>query len=371
MKKTLIFAAMAAALATAASCSRSHTSSAESMESVDVAYPVVDSVTLYKNYPGTLSANRQVQLVARVNGYLQSKTYASGDKVRQGDVLFTIEASKYADAVAQAQSAVKTAQADLEYARTRYNALSEALKSDAVSRMEVEQGRNALAEAEATLASARAALVTAQTQLSYCTVRAPFDGHVSAGNYDVGAYVGGEAQPVVLAEIYEDESMTANFSIDDAGALSALQRNIESNVIDFGRMPVAFSDTLAHDYTAALSYLAPDVDVSTGTLLLQAKIANPYGELRSGMYVSVNLPVGVAPRAVLVKDASIASDQLGKYMYVVSDSGRVVYTPVVTGALVRDSLRIIESGIGPRDRYVTKALLKVRDGMEVKPVIEQ
>lgn len=367
MKRTLIYTAIAAVIV-GSSCSRSHTSTTESLESVDVALPTVDSVTLYKNYPGTLQAQRQVKLVARVNGYLESKPYVAGARVKQGDVLYTIESRNYRDALAQAQSNVATAQADLDYAQTRYNALAEALKSEAVSRMEVEQGRSTLEEARATLASAKAALVTAQTQLSYCTVRAPFDGHVTAGVYDVGAYVGGEGQPVELGEIFEDDVMIANFSIDDAGALATLQRNIENGNIDFGRIPVSFSDTLSHDYTAALNYLAPQVDVSTGTILLQATIANPYGELRSGMFVSLDLPTGVAPHAILVKDAALSTDQLGKYLYVVNDSNQVVYTPVTVGSQVADTLRIIEKGIAPSDRYVTKALLKVRDGMEVKPI---
>ena len=87
------------------------------------------------------------------------------------------------------------------------------------------------------------------------------------------------------------------------------------------------------------------------------------------MFVSVDLPVSRDPHAILVLDASIGSDQRGQYLYVVNDSNKVVYTPVKTGNTVRDSLRIITSGIGPDDRYVTKAIMKVRDGMEVKPVL--
>ena len=90
-------------------------------------------------------------------------------------------------------------------------------------------------------------------------------------------------------------------------------------------------------------------------------------ELKDGMYVTVSLPYGVNPKAVLVKDASIGTDQLGKYVYVVNDSNKVVYTPIKVGEVYQDSLRIVNEGLGPKDRYVTKALLKARDGMSVKP----
>ena len=133
---------------------------------------------------------------------------------------------------------------------------------------------------------------------------------------------------------------------------------------------MTFNDTIGHNYTASLDYLSPHVNTSTGTLEIQAVIDNEYGELRSGMFVSVDLPTGTNPRAVLVKDAAISTDQLGKYLYVVNDSDRVVYTPITAGPLVHDTMRIVEKGIKPTDKYVTKAMLKVRDGMTVKPVIE-
>ena len=100
---------------------------------------------------------------------------------------------------------------------------------------------------------------------------------------------------------------------------------------------------------------------------MQAEIDNSRGELRAGMYSSVAMPVEHLDSAILVRDASIATDQLGKYLYVVNDSDRVVYTPVKTGETVADTMRIITSGLKRGDRYVTSALLKVRDGMTVNP----
>lgn len=367
MNRYLTLALVAAAVC-AASCHRNHESASGQAERVDVALPVVDSVTLYKTYPGVLSANREVQLVARVNGYLESKNYKSGDYVRKGTVLFTIESGNYRDAVDRARSALESAEASLEYARKHYEALSEALKSDAVSRMEVEQGHSAFEECKAEVLSARAALKTAETQLSYCTICAPFDGHVSSPVYDVGAYVGGEGMPVELASIYEDAQILADFSVDDAEAMAGLQKNIVDNAVDYRHIPVKFSENPGHSYTASLDYMSPQVNTSTGTLQLQATIDNPYGELRSGMLVSIDLPVGNEPHAVLVRDAALSTDQLGKYLYVVNDSDRVVYTPVIVGDLVGDSMRIVKKGIGSEDRYVTRALLKVRDGMTVEPV---
>ena len=90
--------------------------------------------------------------------------------------------------------------------------------------------------------------------------------------------------------------------------------------------------------------------------------------LRPGLFVSVTLPYGEARNAVLVNDASIGTDQLGKYLYVVNDSDIVNYRHIEVGQLADHNMRVVKSGFSPSARYVTKALLKVRQGMKIKPI---
>ncbi|MBD5177707.1 MAG: efflux RND transporter periplasmic adaptor subunit [Bacteroidales bacterium] len=350
-------------------CQKSKSVAKEPVTTVDVALPVVDSVVVHKSYPGLLTADKEVDLVARVDGYQISHPYDGGQFVKKGTVLFNIEDKNYRDQVVQAQASLETAQSTLKYATARYNAMKEAQSSGAVSDMEVAQAESAMTEAAASVSNARASLQSAQTQLSYCTVRAPFDGHVSTSVYSDGTYLAGAGAPVTLATIYDDKIMTVNFSVEDAGFLSNLQSAIKNGTLDFNAVPVSFNEPTPHEYTAKLSYTAPDVDASTGTLKMQAHIDNAYGELRSGMYANIDLPFRAYKDAILVKDAAIASNQLGKYIYVVNDSNKVVYTPITVGDQVCDSMRIVTKGLLPGQKYVTRALLKVRDGMEVNPQI--
>lgn len=335
---------------------------------IDVAAVKVDTVTLHKDYPGYLQANNEVKLVARVNGYLVAKPYKKGSFVKKGSPLFIIESRNYEDQVKQARSSLENAKAAYAYASSNYAAMKRALESDAVSQMEVLQSKSAMEEAQANIASSEAALKTAQTQLGYCTVRAPFDGHVSNSPYDVGAYLAGGMSPVELATIYDDAMVAAVFSIDDRqlATISANQNNPELKV-DMSRIPVRFENELSRTYTGNLEYMSPAVDRSTGTLTMQAYIDNPDNELRSGMFCKISLPNAIVPNAILVKDASIGTDQLGKYVYVVNDSDKVVYTHIEVSELVADTMRVVTKGLKPGDRYVTKALLKVRDGETVKP----
>ncbi len=367
MDKKILLPVIALSLATI-SCHHSSPRETDVTETVDVALPVVDTITLSTVYPGYLTANNSVNVVAKVNGQILTKNYPSGTHVKKGDVLFTIDPSTYQDQLKQAQASLSTAMSERDYAHEHYEAVKKALESDAVSKMEVEQAHSSLVQAEASVKNANAALETARRLLSYCTVTAPITGQIASATMSDGAYVSGQGSPVVLTTIYDNSVMQARFSIEDDRyhELLNMQHNNKDS-IDFEHIPVMFEVPLPHSYTGSMFYIAPALNSSTGTLQLRCLVDNPYDELREGMYVKVDLPYDRIPDAILVKDASIGSDQQGKYLYVVNDSNKVVYTPVKVGEIYHDSLRVVTSGIKPTDRYVTKAMLKVRDGMTVNP----
>ena len=331
---------------------------------ISVARPTVQDITLTKEYTGYLTSEKTVDLVGRVSGTLQTVAYAPGSRVRQGQVLFVIEPTVYQDNVSQAEAELNTARANLEYAQNNYARMQEAVKSDAVSRIQVLQAQSNVATSQAAVSNAEAALNTARTNLSYCTVRAPFDGTVSRNLADAGSYVSGSVQPVVLATIYKDDHLYSYFNVADNQWLSMLMQQGDS-------IPRHVTVSLGEDgllnYPAALDYLSPNVDLNTGTLNIRARLDNPKGLLKSGLYVSITLPYGEQKNAVLIPDASIGTDQLGKFVYVVNDSDIVRYRHIETGQLIGDSLRQVKQGLAPQERYVTKALMKVRDGMHILP----
>ena len=335
---------------------------------ISVAKPIIKNVTLTKDYPGYLTTEKTVNLVARVNGTLQSTSYTAGGRVKQGQLLFVIEPTLYKDKVEQAEAALKTAQAQLEYARSNYSRMKEAVKSDAVSQIQVLQAESSVAEGVAAVNNAEAALSTARTNLSYCYVRAPFDGTISKATVDVGSYVGGSLQPVTLATIYKDNQMYAYFNVADNQWLGMLMNNRQSAQELPKKIMVQLGREGSEMYPATLDYLSPNVDLNTGTLTVRANFDNPQGILKSGLYVSITLPYGEADNAMLVKEASIGTDQLGKYLYLVNDSNIVRYRHIEIGQLIGDTLRQVTGGLSPQDRYVTKALMKVRDGMKIKPM---
>lgn len=374
MKTEITIALALFGLLTTTSCGKQKKEVQEETPTVSVTTVLTDSVLLSKEYPGTLSATTSVDVKGRVNGNLTSQPYTSGDKVKKGQLLFTIEDTKYRNAKEQAEAALATAKSQYEYASKHYEALKKALQSDAVSQIEVLQGKSDMESAEASIKNAKAALETAQTNLSYCTIQAPVSGLISKSEFSTGAYINGEGSPVTLATIYDNSELFAEFYIEDVAYIKTfLQNDAKSNspTIDYDNVPIYFSESLARPYTGKLVYIAPDVDVTTGTMLLRLLVKNPEGDLRDGMYTTVKLPYKLDTKAILVNDAAISTSQSKKFLYVVNDSDRVVYTPIEVGDLANDTMRIVTSGLKGNERYITKALLKVRPGMIVKPVMEK
>lgn len=369
MNKSLIISGIALSFALA-SCHRSgKTETPESLMTVNVALPEVKDIVLSRTYPGSLVANSAIDVMCKVNGQVLTKNFSKGTIVRKGQVLYTIDPAPYRDKVQQAEAALSTAISARDYASEHYKAVKKALESDAVSKMEVSQAESSLQQAEASVKNATAALADARRLLGYCTVTAPIDGRIASGLFDQASYISGEASPVTVTTIFDNSEMEAQFAIEDERFLDIINARNSNDSLDFSHVPVRFAEPLPHTYTGDVIYLAPSLNETTGTLKVSCVIDNPYDELRQGMYVKIDLPYGRLDDAILVKDASVGSDQLGKFLYTLNDSNRIVYTPVTLGELYQDTLRVVTKGLKPGTRYVTSAILKVRNGMEVKPVM--
>lgn len=337
---------------------------------VNVALAFTDSVVLYNTYPGYLSAEFKADVVGLVNARLLTMNYSSGQYVKKGQILFTLDPTLYIDALNRAEATLKSNQSNLEYSKSHYEAVLKALEDNAVSKMEVLQAESDYNQALASVNDSKAALHTAQVNYGYCTVTAPISGYITTNSLSIGNYITGADSPVKLAEIYDNTHLYANFEVEDARyeAMTAGNHTIEDKL--YKDVPLKFREKLKNEYKADLTYISPSVDRNTGTLTLQGKITNIDNELKEGMYLTVSLPYGENPKAILVKDAAIATDQLGKYMYVVNDSDIIAKRRIEVGEIYQDSLRIVNKGIQPGEKYITQALLTVRAGEKVKPILE-
>ena len=366
------FAICITVLSIVSACKKSNEIAYNNVMSVNVEKPIIDSVLLRKTYPGSLSAKTEVNLVARVNGYLQQANYRAGDYIKKGQLLFVIEPEPFKEAVTQAEAQLASAKSQKTYAQINYESTKDAAQTNAVSQIDLAQAENNLEVAIASVKSAEAALETARTNLEYCYIRAPFNGHITNKSVDVGNYLNGGTSPQVLATIYDDRTMTVTFTIEDSQYMRMVsEQEATDNKKIYNIVDITFNEYLPHKYTGKIGYLSPMVNLSTGTITLQAKIDNPFSELKSGMYCIVSLPYKKINNAILIKDAAIGTDQLGKYIYTVNDSNKVVYTPIKIGDLANDTMRIVTEGLNPDQKYIIEAIQKVRDGMSVNPILKK
>lgn len=351
-------------------CGKKETSARMEALPVEVAKPLVKNVTLTRDYPGYLTAETSVDIVGRVNGTLLSKLYPSGQRVKKGQTLFVVDPTLYQNAVKQAEAALKTAKANLDYARSNYERMKEAIKSDAVSRIQLAQAESNVQIYEAAVSNAEAELKTARVNLSYCYIKSPIDGIADLAEYSDGAYISGEGNPVKMTTVYQDSKLYSYFDISDNQYLAfELLRAADTKIPEADHsVTLRVGADGSKTWQGKLNYLSPSFSLSTGTMRLRAELENPDGVLKPGLYVSVTLPYATAEKAILVDNASIGTDQLGKFLYVVNDSNVVNTRHVELGQLVDDGMRIVISGLSPDERYVTKALMKVRQGMKIQPI---
>jgi RND family efflux transporter MFP subunit len=340
-----------------------------------VARPEVRAVTLTREYPGYLKADKTVQFTARVSGTLLRCYYRPGQLVKAGQALFLIDPSTYEEQLAEAQATLRNAEANLSYTQATYERTQRAAASDAVAQIQVLQTQSEYLQAVAQKEQAQAALRLAEITLDYCRIAAPFSGHMTLNTYDIGNYINSAEQPV-LATLYKDDTLHVYFNVSEN---QYLQRQLrigenpsQTTLLDDITLKIpayeaATSLPSMPAITARLEYTAPDVTLSTGTLLLRATLPNREGWLRDGMYVLATLPYGEMKAALLVPDAAVGHDQAGSYLYVLSTDNIVERRAVTLGQIVADSLRIVTDGMTAEERFVVDAGLKVRAGMKVRP----
>ena len=336
---------------------------------VDVGLPVQQNVTRFLDATGNTAPIQSVDLVARVQGVLQSINYKDGSFVKAGTTLFTIEPETYKLKLEQAQAAEAGSQASLKQAETDYKRQVDLVARQAVSQATLDTSTSTRDNSQANLLQAQANTKIAAVNFGYTNVTAPFDGIVSAHLVSVGELVGASS-PTQLASIVALDPIYVNFNVNEQDVLriraEALKRGV--TVAELRQLPVevGLQTEAGYPHKGKLDYIAPILNQSTGTLPVRGLLPNPDRMLLPGYFVRVRVPYDKQENALLVPDVSLGSDQSGRYMLVVNGDDVVEQRKVQTGPLDGD-LRVIEDGLKPDDKVVVAGLLRVIPGQKVAP----
>jgi RND family efflux transporter MFP subunit len=337
---------------------------------VIVAQALHQAVTPYLEATGNLVAYNQVDLVARISGFLQEIRYTDGATAQRGDTLFVIEPAPYQAKLQQAQAALESAQAQAVQTDAEYDRQASLGRTDFSSRSQVDQARAARDSNRANVLNDQAGVTLAATNLGYTQVTAPFTGIVTAHQVSVGSLVGANA-PTTLATIVQIDPIYVSFTISEQDVLRirASMRRAGFNEKDLNKVPVEVGLMTENGYPhqGKLDYASPNVDQSSGTLTVRGILPNADHVLLPGFFVRVRVPLLTEQaEALLVPEAALSTDQSGRYLLLVDKDDVVQQRTVTTGARV-GALRVIASGLQAGDRVVISGLQRAVPGEKVVP----
>jgi RND family efflux transporter MFP subunit len=340
---------------------------------VDVGLPVQQTITRYLDATGNTAPIQNVDLVARVQGVLQSINYKDGALVKQGTTLFTIEPETYKLKLEQAQAAEAGSQASVKQAEADYKRQVDLVARQAVSQATLDTSTSSRDNAQANLQQAQANTKIAAVNYGYTNVVAPFDGIVSAHLVSIGELVGA-ASPTQLATIVQLDPIYVTFNVNEQDVLRirAEAKRLGMTSAELTQLPieVGLQTETGYPHKGKLDYASPTINQSTGTLAVRGVLPNPDRILLPGYYVRVRVPFSQQEKALLVPDVALGSDQSGRYVLVVNGENVVEQRKVQTGPL-EGELRVIESGLKPDDRVVVAGLLRAIPGQKVDPQLQK
>jgi RND family efflux transporter MFP subunit len=340
---------------------------------VEVALPVQRAVTTYFDATGNTAAIKTVDLVARVQGFLQSIDYQDGTFVKEGATLFTIEPDSYKLKLEQAQAAEAGAQASLKQAEADFRRQSDLVQRQAVSQATLDNSTSTRDNAQANLQQAQVNTRIAALNYSYTNVTAPFDGIVSAHLVSIGNLVGA-GSPTQLATIVALDPIYVNFNVNEQDVLrireDTRRRGMTTNELRQLPIEVGLQTDTGYPHKGQLDYISPSLNQSTGTLAVRGILPNPDRLLLPGFFVRIRVPFDEQKDALLVPDTALGADQAGRYLLVVNGDNVVEQRKVQIGQL-DGGLRLVETGLKGDDKIVIDGLLRAIPGQKVDPQLQK
>ncbi|MBL8863224.1 MAG: efflux RND transporter periplasmic adaptor subunit [Planctomycetes bacterium] len=335
---------------------------------VKVAEVLQRDVPVYVEVIGETRGNTEIEIRARVEGFIERVDYKEGSEVKKGQLLYTIDARPFEARLAASKASL--AEAEAQYARARQDVVryEPLVAKNAISRQEYETAV-ALEKAAAAVVEAGQALVEqAEIDLSYTRVMAPEDGLAGRTEVYAGTLVG-RGQSTLLTRISRTDPIHVRFSFPEKDYL-ALARKRGTGVTPDSERKTTFelftADGTLHPAPGELVFVDRNVDPRTGTIMVEAAFPNPGLIMRPGQYGRIRATVDRRAGAILVPQRAVVEQQ-GVFSVLVLAAGDKVEQRLVTPAERRGALWVMASGLKAGEKIVVEGLQKVRPGIQVKP----
>jgi len=340
--------------------------------SVTLAPPLQQEVQEWDEFTGRIDAIETVEIRPRVSGYLDKVHFKSGQMVKQGDLLFTIDPRPFQAVLDRAEAELQRAKTKLQLTKMEQERADKLTAAKAISTEEAETKNMAFREAGDALRAAEAAVKAVALDVEFCSVRSPISGRVSREMVTAGNYISGVAGfTSLLTTVVNVEQVYVYADVDESTFLRYQRQSSEgkSTHLTDKATPaeMQLEGEAGYPHKGRIESFDNRIQGTTGSILVRAVFENKDGALRPGSFVRMRLPAGPAYPGMLVPEEAIGTDQGRKYVLTVGKDSMTEYKAVELGPLVGGN-RVIRSGLTKEDNVVVNGLAKVRPGMPVAPV---
>jgi membrane fusion protein (multidrug efflux system) len=322
-------------------------------------------------FVGSTASSQQVEVRARVNGFLDERLYVEGGLVKQGEVMFRMDSKPFKAQLDAARGALAQQQARLWTARANLKRVEPLAKANAVSKKDLDDAQGQVNAAAAAVEMAKAEVETAKLNLGYTTIYAPVTGASSYARIQSGAYVDQQSEP--LTYVAQLDPIWVDFSISEDEMLKFREqkKSGELRAPEGTDLPIelVLADGTVYPESGRIFFADANYSTETGTFLLRATFSNPDGELRPGQFVRVRLHGVIRPDAVLVPQQAVLQGAKGFFVWTVDATGKAQIRSVEVGDWQGDSW-FITKGLAAGDKVITDGIMRLAEGVPVE-VVEQ
>lgn len=337
---------------------------------VEVAYPVKKDIETWDSFTARIEGVKSVQIRSRVSGYLEKILFTDGDYVEQGSLLFKIDPRPFQAVTEACKAAVMQTNARIELARSNLKRAEELFAQNAISKEVYETRKSELQSAQAVLLSDNAKLKEAELDLEFTQIVAPISGFVSRRLVDEGNLI--NATSTVMANVVSRDTVYAYFEISERDIINYNKKKLFESIDSKKRSgpPVRLKllDETSPSHFGQLTYV--DNTLNASSLELRAEIDNSSGALFPGMFATIELRNGAPSKCLLVPEAAIGTDLVGRFVYIVNSDNVVEYRAVTIGELV-GKLQVVTSGLDGSEKVVVNGLRRAAPKKKVSPVLKK
>lgn len=333
------------------------------------------TVPLYGNYIGVTKASLDVEVRARVDGFVEDKSFIEGSAVQEGAVLYRIDNRPYLAVVNRLKANVESQQSGLDKAKRDVERLKPLYEQDATSQLDFDNALSTLSQAKSSLAASKAELEEAELELSYTEIRSPISGLVSRSEVDIGALVGSNGQSL-LTRVKQFDPIYVTFNMSALDYLNARRRMTsyseqkeaekEGKAVE-GFITITLPDNSEYPYLGDVRFTDPSVNPETGTFQVRAELPNPDKELLPGQYTNVRIKLNEISNAVVIPQKATQVEQGGVYVMVVLPDNKVERRFIVIEHQGKMGV-VVKSGLRAGELVIVEGMHRVRHGQLAEPL---